>query len=101
MQRIGFIVYPGFNVLSLAALTVLEFVNRGTNAPAYGVEILSEVGGPVKSSIGVTVETARVTTSDYDTLIIGAGAEVATSRFYATRPRNVGALSPPVPARSS
>jgi transcriptional regulator GlxA family with amidase domain len=79
MQRIGFIVYPGFNVLSLAALTVLEFVNRGTNAPAYGVEILSEVGGPVKSSIGVTVETARVTTSDYDTLIIGAGAEVATT----------------------
>jgi transcriptional regulator GlxA family with amidase domain len=40
---------------------------------------LSEVGGPVKSSIGVTVETARVTTSDYDTLIIGAGAEVATT----------------------
>ena len=75
MQRIGFVIYPGFNALSLAALTVLEFVNRKAEAPRYSVEVLSERGGPVKSSIGVTVETAAVDDSPYDTLIIAAGAE--------------------------
>ena len=75
MQRIGVVIYPGFNVLSLAALTVLEFANRGPAAPFYSVEVLSELGGLVKSSIGVTVETAAVDDTAYDTLIIAAGAE--------------------------
>jgi transcriptional regulator GlxA family with amidase domain len=75
MQRVGFVIYPGFNVLSLAALTVLEFANR--DSEHYTVDVLSEAGGPVKSSIGVTVETAPVDRTPYDTLIVAAGAERA------------------------
>ena len=61
MQRIGFVVYPGFHLLSLAALSVFEFANLETGDPAYGAELLSLDGGPVRGSIGVTVATALVT----------------------------------------
>ncbi|MBO9709513.1 MAG: GlxA family transcriptional regulator [Caulobacter sp.] len=76
MQRIGLVIYPGFNLLSLAALTVLEFANRDAASPLYEVEVLSEKGGPVRSSIGVTVETIAVDERPYDTLIVAAGSEV-------------------------
>jgi transcriptional regulator GlxA family with amidase domain len=76
VQRIGFVVYPGFNVLSLAELTVFEFANRAVGEPAYEVEILSEAGGPVRSSIGVIVDTLAAGAAVYDTLIVAAGTDV-------------------------
>ena len=47
MQRIGFIVYPGFQVIGLAASTVFEIANIANEAPIYQVDILSEDGGKV------------------------------------------------------
>jgi transcriptional regulator GlxA family with amidase domain len=76
MQRVGLVIYPGFNVLSLAPLAVLEFANIAADSPAYAIELLSEAGGPVASSVGVTVETAAVSRSGYDTLIIASGTDV-------------------------
>ncbi len=58
MQRIGFIVFPGFQVMSFAAVSVFEFANLTAGEPLYDVHILSEAGGPVRSSVGMTVETA-------------------------------------------
>jgi len=76
MRHIGLVVYPGFSVLSLAALSVLEFANRGADAPVYALELLSEGGRPVKSATGVVVETAALGRSGYDTLIVAAGGDV-------------------------
>lgn len=76
MQRLGFVVYPGFNVLSLAELAVFEFANRAAGTPIYEVEVLSEAGGPVRSSMGVTVDTAAVGDRQYDTLIVAAGLDL-------------------------
>jgi transcriptional regulator GlxA family with amidase domain len=76
MQHIGLVIYPGFNILSLAPLAVLEFANLAADSPAYAIELLSEAGGPVASSVGVTVETAAVSRSGYDTLIIASGTDV-------------------------
>jgi transcriptional regulator GlxA family with amidase domain len=79
VQRIGFVVYPGFNVLSLAELSVFELANLTANEPAYEVTLLSETGGPVTSTLGATVETRSLDGSAYDTLIVAAGLGIVAA----------------------
>jgi len=55
MQRIGFVVSPGFQVLSLSALGAFEFANSSVRRPVYDVYVLSEAGGGVRSSVGLPV----------------------------------------------
>ncbi len=74
MQRIGVVVYPGFNLLSLAAMTVVEFANLAAGQPPHEVGLLSEDGGRVLSSLGVVVETAPIGATAYDTLIVAGGS---------------------------
>jgi transcriptional regulator GlxA family with amidase domain len=78
MQRIGFVVFPNFQVMSFAAVTVFEIANGTADAPYYDLHILSETGGPVRSSIGMTVDTEAFSNEPFDTLIIGGGIEPET-----------------------
>lgn len=78
MLRVDFVVYPGFNILSLSTLTVIEFANRAAGAPAYEVTLRSEGGGPVRCSMGVVVDTVAIEDTVCDTLIIAAGTGVVT-----------------------
>ena len=55
MQRIGFIVLPGFQMMSVAVLSAFEFANVEMGEPVYDVHLLSETGGSVRSSIGISV----------------------------------------------
>ena len=55
MQRIGFVVLPGFQTMSFAVLSVFEFANKEMAEPVYNVRLLSETGGSIRSSIGVSV----------------------------------------------
>jgi transcriptional regulator GlxA family with amidase domain len=71
MQRIGVVVLPGFQVMSLAALSVFEFANKEMDKPVYDVRLLSEAGGPVRSSIGISVATEAFRNANLDTLIVG------------------------------
>ena len=57
MRRIGFIVFPGFQVVGLSASTVFEVANLHCEAPAYEVHVLSEQGGRVQGSAAIAVET--------------------------------------------
>lgn len=77
MQRIGFVVYPGFHLLSLAALSAFEFANLQRSEPHYAVDLLSAGGGPVRSSVGIAVETEKLGNTVYDTLMVASGAAVA------------------------
>lgn len=79
MQRIGFVIFPGFQVMSLAATSVFEFANLNTGAATYDIRLLSETGGPVSNSIGWTVETERFADPAFDTLIVGGGTGVPPS----------------------
>ena len=45
MQRIGFIVFPGFNVMTCAVIAAFELANREMGEPVYDVRLLSETGG--------------------------------------------------------
>lgn len=72
-KRIGLVIYPGFQALDLAALTVFEFANLLKGETAYEFAALSLEGGAVQSSVGVVVESQAIGWGAYDTLMI-AGA---------------------------
>jgi transcriptional regulator GlxA family with amidase domain len=76
MQSIGFLVSPGFHLLSLGALSTFEFANRATSEPAYEVVPLSVAGGPVPSSIGVSINTLEFGQCSFDTLIVAGSLTV-------------------------
>lgn len=77
MQRIGFIVFPEFQVMGFAAISVFEFANLAAGRAVYDVRLLSETGGPVRTSAGLTVETRPFDRTAYDTVIVGGGTEIA------------------------
>ncbi|MBN8753053.1 MULTISPECIES: GlxA family transcriptional regulator [Variovorax] len=70
MKRIGVLVFPGFQILDLAAIAAFELANMHLDQPVYCVEMLSETGGPVVSSSGVTVDSKRYTAAKFDTLVM-------------------------------
>lgn len=70
MRSIGLLLFPGFQVLSLAALAAFELANAVAGEPAYEIHLLSEDGGPVTSSIGMVVETKPFGAQRYDTVIV-------------------------------
>ena len=70
MRRIGFIAFPNFQVLSLSTLSVFECANILAPEPLYGVRILSETGGPIRTSSGLALETERFDEKEFHTLIV-------------------------------
>jgi len=72
MHRIGLVIYPGVNVMSLAPAAVFELANGAAAEPFYGIEVLSESGGPVRTSIGVTIGTAAFQQPSFDTIMFGS-----------------------------
>src|SRR6202048_4565234 len=71
VRRIGFIVYPGFQLIGFTASSVFEIANLLSEPPAYELSVLSEAGGLVRGSGAVSVETQRLDeVSGYDTLIV-------------------------------
>ncbi len=76
MQRIGFIVRHGFQVMSCALMTVFELANRAVGEPVYDVHLLSETGGSIRASIGVAVTTEPFGDANFDTLIVGGGVVI-------------------------
>jgi transcriptional regulator GlxA family with amidase domain len=77
MQRIGVLVFPNFQLITLAALPVFENANLTVEHPRYEVQLLSEHGGLVRSSIGVSVDTEAWADASFDTLIVGSTSIVS------------------------
>ncbi|VVO26655.1 GlxA family transcriptional regulator [Pseudomonas fluorescens] len=70
MQNIGLILYPGFQVLGLAICATFEFANVVVDKPLYQISLLSEQGGPIKTSVGFGVDTTAFDDRHFDTLIV-------------------------------
>ncbi|MBY3332388.1 GlxA family transcriptional regulator [Rhizobium laguerreae] len=73
MQQIGFLLYPGFQIMSLAAVSAFEFTNIELEEKVYEIRYLSENGGPIANSLGMVMETEAFGDPALDTLIV-AGA---------------------------
>ena len=76
MRRIGVIVFPGYGVMNLAAMSVFDMANNQAGAPIYDMQMLSEAGGAVRTSIGMMVDTRPFDDTPYDTLIVGGGVNL-------------------------
>ncbi|WSH68838.1 GlxA family transcriptional regulator (plasmid) [Rhizobium ruizarguesonis] len=76
MHRVGFIVPRGFQLMSLAALTAFEIVNLPPADQRYDIHLLSEHGGPVRSSSGMMLETEAFGDPVFDTVIVGSITEM-------------------------
>lgn len=70
MQRIGFIVFTNFEVLSLDTATVFEVANIVAKEELYQLHVISETGGGVRTSIGAVVETEPFGETAFDTVIV-------------------------------
>ncbi|MGJ7609402.1 MULTISPECIES: GlxA family transcriptional regulator [unclassified Variovorax] len=70
MKRIGVLVFPGFQILDLAAIAAFELANMHAGKPVYKVALLSEAGGLVASSSGVATDSKRFASARFDTLLM-------------------------------
>jgi transcriptional regulator GlxA family with amidase domain len=73
MHKIGFIVFPAFSPINLAATSVFEVANWKVGSAAYDVTLLSERGGLVATSLGSQIQTSSFKRRTFDTLIISGG----------------------------
>ncbi|OZI25823.1 AraC family transcriptional regulator [Bordetella genomosp. 9] len=102
--RIALVVFPGFQILDLSALTVFELANlhltdRGKDAH-YAMDVVSQDGGLVPSSSGVAIQTRPIGRRHYDTLMVGGAVEIPAStpaliaslRRVARRTRRVASI---------
>jgi len=76
MQRVGFIIYPGFQIIGLAASTAFEIANLVAQTQLYDVSVVSETGGTVSGSDAIAVGSAPLDNTHFDTLILLGGTAV-------------------------
>src|ERR1700751_1726347 len=76
MQTIGFVVFPGFQVMGFAAVAAFEVANLVAGEDIYRVRLLSDGGGLVAASAGFSVDTEALASAEFDTVIVGAGIEI-------------------------
>jgi transcriptional regulator GlxA family with amidase domain len=79
MQRIGFTVSPGFQTMSLAVISVFEFANLEVGEPAYDVHLLSETGGSIRTSMGMSITAEPFDDTSFDTLIVSGTTMIEPS----------------------
>lgn len=100
MPTIGLVISDGVQVMAMAALSAFELANLTVGRTAYEIRILSEQGGPVRSSLGFAIETKAIgpdysdTTIATGTLTIGAAppAVLGYLRSAAVESRRVAGI---------
>lgn len=70
MLTIGFVLPRGFQIMGLAAASAFELANVSAKQRPYEIRLLSEQGGPVANSFGVSIETRALARQKVDTLIV-------------------------------
>ncbi|MFL9959759.1 GlxA family transcriptional regulator [Paraburkholderia sediminicola] len=79
MRHVGVVVFPGFQILDMVAVSVFELANLEARQPEYEVEVISEHGGMVRSSSGVEIATRPFGDPAYDTVIVTGAMQVVPS----------------------
>lgn len=78
MHRVGFLVVGDFQIMSCAAVAAFDVANIFAGRRFYDVRTISEHGGIARSSVGVAIETARLSGS-YDTLLVAGPTAIEPS----------------------
>jgi transcriptional regulator GlxA family with amidase domain len=77
-KSIAFLAFPGFQIVDLAAVTVFEVANMLPGGPYYDIHMLSEHGGAVPTSSGVSIATEAFDRHAYDSLLVFGAMEPVT-----------------------
>ncbi|KVR64987.1 AraC family transcriptional regulator [Burkholderia vietnamiensis] len=72
MRRIGLVLVPQFQVMSLLALSVFDIANLRAGRSLYEVSVISEDGGPVEASFGMCASTRPAHAAELHTVFVGA-----------------------------
>lgn len=75
MRDVAFVLYPGYSVMALAVVSAFETANTLSGTPPYDLHFVSEMGGEVRTSAGMMLESEAFSRKRFDTLIVG-GATV-------------------------
>jgi transcriptional regulator GlxA family with amidase domain len=71
MLTVGFLLPERFQIMALAPASAFEMANVTARERLYDVRVLSEHGGAIKNSLGLSIETRPLARSRLDTLIVG------------------------------
>jgi len=94
VPQLNLMVFDGFQVMGLAALSVFEMANAILGRPAYEISVVSEQGGAVRNSLGFTIETQPFPDPPADTtMTVGALTAVPISPAVLAYLRKAGASS--------
>jgi transcriptional regulator GlxA family with amidase domain len=96
MRNVAFVAYPGYSMMALAAVPVFEIANfyaanESSAEPAYDIRFVSEMGGKIKTSVGVGIDTEPFSDMHFDTLIVG-GATLVVDGVPSPKPATRGML---------
>jgi transcriptional regulator GlxA family with amidase domain len=75
MRKVGFLLHPGYSTMSLVVSTVFEMANLQAGETIYDARMLSECGGPIRTSAGFQIMTDRFSGELLDLLVIGGSIE--------------------------
>jgi len=78
-KSVAFILFDGFQLVDMAAVPVFELANMMAGGPYYELHMLSERGGAVRSSAGVSVDSKPFDGARYDTLMVTGAMEPIVS----------------------
>ncbi|MFM0227941.1 GlxA family transcriptional regulator [Paraburkholderia dipogonis] len=79
MKHVGVVVFPGFQILDMVAVSIFELANLEAGQPEYDVKVISEHGGMVRSSAGVEIATGPFGDPAYDTVVVTGAMQIAPS----------------------
>src|SRR5258706_9920238 len=74
--KIAVVVFPDFQVLDLAAMAAFELANKETGTSHYDVSLVSEAGGPVRSSFGISVDSVPYGRVSADTILVSGSIRI-------------------------
>lgn len=77
-MKIGLVLGPDFQLIALGAVSAFDVANKRAGERLYDLDILSEDGGMLTASSGISIQTKPLGEADYDTLIVGSGMEIPT-----------------------
>ncbi len=79
MRDIAFIVYPGYSVMALTIAMAFEVANSVADSQPYDLHFVSEMGGAIKTSAGMMVESEAFSDMPFDTLVVGGATTPVTA----------------------
>ncbi|PRH32623.1 GlxA family transcriptional regulator [Burkholderia gladioli] len=78
MRKIAFFLFPGYQPMGIALTAPFETANLQAARPVYDIRMVSEHGGPIRTSLGFEVMTERFARQAYDLVVVGASLEDAS-----------------------